>query len=157
MGVEIERKFLVIKDIWDKEPKPAGIPVRQGYLSENALAVVRARIKGDSAFITIKGKKAGITRPEFEFEVQVSLAEEILSQLSPPLVSKTRYVIPFQGKSWEVDVFDGQNEGLLLAEIELISEDEPFAKPGWVGKEVTEDSRYYNAYLASHPFSTWDI
>jgi adenylate cyclase len=155
MAFETERKFLVIRDIWEKESRPAGIPIRQGYLSESEMAVVRIRIKGKSAFLTIKGKNTGITRPEFEFAVPLGDAEEMLAQLAPPVVSKTRYIIPFQGKTWEVDVFEGLNEGLILAEIELSSEDETFDMPDWVGEEVSNEKRYYNAWLAKQPFCSW--
>jgi adenylate cyclase len=155
MAFETERKFLVAADLWAKEPIPEGTRIVQGYLCDNETGVVRVRVMGSSAFITIKGRNTGITRAEFEFPVPLADAREMLDQLSPPVVSKTRYVIPFRGKNWEVDVFEGANAGLILAEIELGSEDEIFERPAWAGEEVSHDHRYYNAWLAKHPFSTW--
>jgi adenylate cyclase len=155
MAFEIERKFLVIRDLWTREIKPEGIPVRQGYLTDSDTGVVRVRVKGCQGFITIKGSASGITRLEFEYPIPIEDAEEMLKKLAPRRVSKTRYRIPFRGKEWEVDVFDGPNAGLIIAEIELQSEEEAFEKPDWVGEEVTRDHRYANSELARRPFREW--
>jgi adenylate cyclase len=155
MASEIERKFLVPGHLWAKEARPHGIRIIQGYLFGDETGVVRVRIMGTSAFLTIKGRNTGITRAEFEYAIPVADAGEILHQLTPPVIYKTRYVLPSRGKNWEVDVFEGPNAGLIIAELELSSEDEVFEKPAWLGEEVSHDPRYYNAYLAKHPFSTW--
>jgi adenylate cyclase len=155
MAFETERKFLVDHKLWENEPKPAGQMILQGYISDTENGVVRVRVMGKNAFITIKGRSEGITRPEFEFPIPLRDALEMLAVLSPPVVTKTRYVVPFAGHNWEVDVFDGSNNGLIIAEIELDSEDEVFEKPAFAGNEVTSDRRYSNSYLARNPFSNW--
>jgi CYTH domain-containing protein len=155
MAFETERKFLVVRDLWEREVKPEGIPVSQGYIAETGAGTVRIRIKGSQGFITVKGRTSGITRPEFEYPIPLNDVEEMMRILDPPKVSKTRYVIPFAGKTWEVDVFEGLNEGLILAEIELQSEDEVFERPEWIGEEVTADPRYANSELAKRPYRSW--
>lgn len=155
MAFETERKFLVIRELWEKEPKTAGQMILQGYISDAENGVVRVRVMGKNAFITIKGRSEGITRPEFEFPIPLKEAFEMLAVLSPPIVTKTRYVVPIAGKNWEVDVFDGSNNGLIIAEIELGSEDECFEKPAFAGDEVTADHRYSNSFLAKNPFLRW--
>ena len=155
MAFETERKFLVNSDIWRKEARPDGIPIRQGYLAGTGSVSVRARIKGDSAFLTIKGRTADITRLEYEYQIPMKDAEEILEKLSFSQVTKTRHIVPFRGKNWDVDVFSGPNDGLIMAEIELGSEEETFEIPEWAGEEVTGDPRYQNSYLARHPINTW--
>ncbi|MCK7514368.1 MAG: CYTH domain-containing protein [Desulfobacterales bacterium] len=142
----------MIRDLWDREVKPEGIPVSQGYIAETDAGTVRIRIKGSQGFITVKGRASGITRPEFEYPIPLNDVGEMMRILDPPKVSKTRYAIPFAGKTWEVDVFDGLNAGLITAEIELKSEEESFEKPPWVGEEVTADHRYANSELARRPF-----
>lgn len=154
MGVEIERKFLLSGDDW----KSLGEPVffKQGYLSSNKERVVRVRIEGDRAVMTIKGASKGATRGEWEYEIPVADAIELLDGLcEQPLIEKFRRRIPFAGNVWEVDEFLGVNAGLVVAEIELQSEDQQFDKPDWIGAEVTEDLRYLNSNLIKQPFCTW--
>jgi adenylate cyclase len=155
MGVEIERKFLIEKDLWYALKKPAGNSLQQAYLVNEPGKVIRIRVTDSSAFITIKGPAVNISRPEFEFQIPKSEALLIMDQFAKTRIDKTRYKIDFGGKIWEVDEFWGDNEGLIIAEIELKSEDEEFALPPWIGPEVTHDHRYYNSYLAEHPFQSW--
>ena len=153
MGKEIERKFLVKKDDWRG---PESMLYRQGYLNTNKERTVRVRIAGDTAFLTVKGIAHGATRQEFEYVIPVQDACEMLDQLcEQPLIEKRRYCVTHEGVRWEVDEFFGDNEGLVVAEVELESEEQPFPKPPWLGEEVTNDSRYYNANLVQHPFSRW--
>ncbi len=151
MGVEIERKFLV--DPERLPPLPAGSHIRQGYIpAENA--TVRVRIKDESAFLTLKGRMHALVRSEFEYPIPYDDALAMLDELcARPLIEKKRYEIMHAGHRWELDIFEGENEGLLLAEIELTSADEPFVLPPWVTREVTDDRRYYNANLRTLPFS----
>jgi adenylate cyclase len=154
MGLEIERKFLVSGDAW----KTLGedVKMRQGYLSTDSERVVRVRIEGATATLTIKGRSVGATRGEWEYAIPIADAEELLSNLClRPLVEKIRYRIRQHGMLWEVDEFLGDNAGLVVAEIELSAEDQAFVKPAWVREEVTHDARYYNANLLHHPFSAW--
>ena len=154
MGTEIERKFLVISDSWRKEA--AGTRYQQGYLCAVKERTVRVRAAGEKAFLTIKGKSQGISRSEYEYEIPLADARELLDTLCErPLIEKTRYKIKVERHTWEIDVFEGENQGLIVAEIELKSEDEPFARPDWVGAEVTSDTRYFNANLIKLPFSRW--
>jgi adenylate cyclase len=154
MGHEIERKFLVRPDAW--RPAGPGTPFRQGYLSTHPERVVRVRIAGDKAWLTVKGVTRGLTRSEFEYPIPVPDAAAMLDGLCErPLIEKDRHVEVHGGKTWEIDVFHGENEGLVLAELELDSEDEPFARPAWAGDEVSADPRYANASLARNPFSRW--
>ncbi|MDB5959927.1 MAG: hypothetical protein JWP59_1221 [Massilia sp.] len=153
MGVEIERKFLLAGDGW--RSLGVAVSMRQGYLSSDKARVVRVRIEGEQAYITIKGKSAGATRGEWEYPVPVADAEELLLLCEQPLVEKVRRRIDFQGHTWEVDEFFGVNAGLIVAEIELSSEGEAFDKPEWIGAEVTDDARYYNSSLVKRPFSSW--
>jgi adenylate cyclase len=154
MGKEIERKFLVVGDVW--RSLGPGTLMQQGYLSTDLERVVRVRLEGEDASMTIKGQVVGATRGEWEYTIPKQDAEEMLAQLClRPLIEKTRYRIMHEGMLWEVDEFLGDNEGLVVAEIELTSEDQPFAKPAWVGEEVTGDARYYNANLLMRPYSAW--
>jgi adenylate cyclase len=153
MGVEIERKFLVDGDGW--RTLGVAVKMRQGYLSSDKARVVRVRIEGDAAYITIKGKSTGATRGEWEYPVPLADAEELLMLCEQPLVEKVRRRIAVAGHTWEVDEFSGANRGLIVAEIELSSEAEAFDKPAWIGAEVTEDARYYNSSLVKKPFSAW--
>ena len=154
MGTEIERKFLVTGNEW--KDMAAGIRYRQGYLSSGKERTIRVRIAGDKAFLTIKGETSGISRMEYEYPISVEDANVLLAELcEQPIIEKKRYTIRYQGFVWEVDEFFGENEGLLVAEIELESEGQEFAKPPWVGKEVSSDRRYANASLVKNPFSTW--
>jgi adenylate cyclase len=155
MAKEIERKFLVANDTW-RSALP-GCRYTQGYLSRDPERIVRVRQAGSSAFITIKGITRGTTRQEFEYSIPVSDAEALMKLCLRPLIEKTRYVVEYQGKHWEVDEFHGDNRGLILAEIELEREDEPVDLPPWIGEEVSHDARYFNANLVEHPFTRWNI
>ena len=155
MGVEIERKFLVKKELWLALKKPAGKHYRQGYLMNREDRVVRVRIAGDQGFLTIKGAMAGISKLEYEYEIPKKDAEEMLDQFKPEGTEKIRYRIPEDsGLVWEVDEFLAENQGLIVAELELSSEDQSFSSPEWLDEEVTYDERYSNANLALNPFGT---
>ena len=154
MATEIERKFLVSSD----EYKKLALPVyyRQGYLSASPTCVVRVRVAGEKAYLTIKGKTKGLTRDEFEYNIPVDEANEMLSKMAlTNIIEKNRYIIKYVGNNWEVDEFLGDNAGLIVAEIELESEDAPFDKPAWVGKEVSDDGRYFNSGLSQNPYKNW--
>jgi CYTH domain-containing protein len=154
MGIEIERKFLPAGDGWRGQGTPT--LMRQGYLVADAVRTVRVRIEGERAVITVKGKRSGISRGEWEYEIPLADAVELLDGLcEQPLVEKVRHRIAHAGHVWEVDEFLGLNAGLVVAEIELASEDEAFEKPEWIGREVTEEKRYTNASLARLPYSRW--
>ncbi len=152
MATEIERKFLVIPDKW---PKTVGMLYRQGYLSRHSERVVRVRCLGEKAFLTIKGKVENYSRSEFEYEIPVADAEVLLELCEKPIIEKTRYKLNHEGHLWEIDEFHGENAGLVIAEIELLDEKETFISPVWLGKEVTEDMRYYNSNLIANPYSNW--
>jgi CYTH domain-containing protein len=154
MGKEIERKFQVNLDAW--KPQDAGIHFKQGYLNSQKERVVRVRIEGSQAKLTIKGVTTGVTRSEFEYAIPVEDAAILLDNLCElPLIDKHRHKEMHGGKLWEIDVFHGLNQGLVVAEIELKSEDEKFDVPAWAVKEVSSDARYYNSNLLKNPFSTW--
>ena len=155
MGVEIERKFLIEKDLWYAVKKPSGILMQQAYLVNEPEKVIRIRVTDSSGYLTIKGPEVNATRSEYEFQIPKMEAIQILDQFTKVRIDKTRYKIEFEGKTWEVDEFWGDNEGLIIAEIELTSEDEDFTKPSWIGEEVTSDPRYYNSYLSEHPYNSW--
>ena len=153
VGKEIERKFLVKGDSWKTQQ---GTKYRQGYLSSIKERTVRVRTTDDKGFLTIKGITIGATRLEYEYEIPIQEAEELLTNLcEKPIIEKDRYKIPYGGFTFEVDEFFGENEGLIIAEIELEYEDQPFEKPAWLGNEVTGDPRYFNSNLINHPFSKW--
>lgn len=154
MGVEIERKFLVRDDGWRSGVTERRV-VRQGYLAIDDTTTVRVRITGDEAWITLKGKAEGLRRAEFEYAIPVSEADELMELCRGRVVEKVRHIVPQTPHVWEIDVFGGCNAGLVMAEIELKSEDEAVALPAWIGKEVSDDSRYLNACLAVHPYSRW--
>ncbi|HOK62005.1 MAG: CYTH domain-containing protein [Tenuifilum sp.] len=153
--MEIERKFLVDLPKWEKLDKPNPIRIVQGYLSTNPEQTIRVRVWADKAFMTIKGKVQGISREEIEFEIPTGKANELLTKFCKAVIKKNRYLIVHNSKTWEVDVFEGENAGLVLAEIELGSEDEKFTVPHWITIEVTDDYRYYNSYLSENPYSSW--
>jgi adenylate cyclase len=154
MGIEIERKFLLNGDGW--RGLGEATLMRQGYLTSDPVRTVRVRIEGERAVITIKSKSTGATRGEWEYEIPVPDAAELLDRLcEQPLVEKVRHRIDHHGHTWEVDEFQGENAGLVVAEIELGSEDEAFEKPDWIGREVTGDPRYYNSSLIRLPYSKW--
>jgi adenylate cyclase len=155
MAIEIERKFLVRRGLWQHGTVP-GIHYRQGYLSTELGRVVRVRLAGADGFLTIKGASSGIARAEFEYPVPRADAEFMLDQLCiRPLIEKQRYRVRFGGHIWEVDEFEGENAGLIVAEIELPRPDADFAAPPWVGREVSGDPRYSNARLVTHPYRDW--
>jgi adenylate cyclase len=154
MAQEIERKFLVIGTPWKNGAE--GRRYRQGYLSLERGKTVRVRTDGSRGYLTVKGATTGFTRPEFEYEIPVQDARQMLDQLCyRPIIEKTRYKIEHCGLVWEVDVFERENEGLVLAEVELTDENVEITLPDWVGKEVTGDGRYSNASLVRHPFAGW--
>ncbi|WP_027877934.1 CYTH domain-containing protein [Meiothermus cerbereus] len=154
MGSEIERKFLVRSEDW--KPGAVGVPYRQGYLCRQAARTVRVRVAGGQAYLTIKGQAQGITRLEYEYPIPLADAQDLLEQLClKPLIEKTRYRLEFGGRVWEVDEFAGENQGLVVAEVELEWPDQPLELPDWVGEEVTHDPRYLNANLVEQPFSRW--
>jgi CYTH domain-containing protein len=154
MGQEIERKFLVKGTAW--KAQAAGMLYRQGYLSSVKERTVRVRIGGEKAFLTIKGLNKGVTRTEFEYPVPVDDAAAMLDGLCErPLIEKTRHVLPSGGYTWEIDEFHGDNDGLVMAEVELQRADDKPPLPEWVGEEVSSDARYFNSNLVKKPFKTW--
>ena len=156
MGVEIERKFLVRGDGYKAESHEA-VRITQGYLSSVPERSVRVRIRGEKGFITIKGAgdASGVARYEWEKEIALNDAEELLRLCEPGVIEKTRYLVTMDGFTFEVDEFHGDNEGLVMAEVELPVSDACFPRPAWLGQEVTGDPRYYNVMLKQHPFKTW--
>ena len=152
MATEIERKFLVEGTSWRQSNS---VRLSQGYLNRDKHRTVRVRIAGDKAFLTVKSVREGVTRAEFEYEIPVADAEQMLKLSDGPVVEKNRHVIERDGLKWEVDEFLGENAGLVMAEIELTSEDQPLSRPAWLGREVTDDNRYYNSNLAAHPYKQW--
>jgi CYTH domain-containing protein len=154
--IEIERKFLVLSNVFKSEAFQQNRIV-QGYLSSNPERTVRVRIKSDKGFLTVKGKgnESGMSRLEWEKEIAVGEAEQLLSICEKGVIDKIRYEIKKGNHVFEVDVFSSENEGLIIAEIELTSESESFEKPDWLGIEVTNDERYYNAYLSKNPYKNW--
>lgn len=155
MPQEIERKFLVDRARWENAAKPEGRALRQGYLLADADKTIRVRVAGNQGYLTLKGKTEGATRAEFEYEIPAEEATELLDRFAVSELAKTRYRVPVGEKIWDVDVFAGKNEGLLLAEVELEHENESFTLPDWAGEEVTHDPRYYNSNLSVRPFSEW--
>ena len=156
MAIEIERKFLLKDDSWRLEAEPA-TQFCQGYLSESGPGSVRIRIEGEQANINIKSATLDMQRLEYEYAIPLTDAREMLEQLCiKPLIEKQRYHIPYKGKLWEIDVFEGDNKGLIVAEVELDNKNETIELPGWVGEEVTDDTRYYNVCLIKHPYKDWN-
>lgn len=155
MPKEIERKYLISNDNW-KTHADAGTHMVQGYMGSNEKSSIRIRIDGESANLNIKSKTIGIQRSEFDYAIPLDDAKELLDELCDrPLIEKTRYHVKHEGHLWEIDVFAGDNEGLIVAEIELTSPEETFSMPDWVGKEVSDDPRYYNICLVTHPYKDW--
>jgi len=153
MGIEIERKFLTTQNAWRELGSP--VPYKQGYLVSDGQRTVRVRVAGDQGYITIKGPTSGASRSEFEYRIPVDEANELFLLCALPIIEKFRTEVIYEGKLWEVDEFLGANQGLVMAEIELSSEDESFALPPWIGAEVTGDRRYYNSQLALNPYLNW--
>lgn len=155
MALEIERKFLVCNDDW-RARAGEGVRYRQGYLCNSEQASVRVRIGDRQARLNIKSGGLVMERLEFEFPIGLDEAEQLLEQVCrKPLIEKTRFKIPQGRHCWEVDVFEGDNQGLVVAELELARADEPFERPAWLGEEVTDDTRYYNVCLIDHPYKQW--
>ena len=161
MGIEIERKFLVAGDGW-RAAAHAVVPMAQGYINDMGAmdrgqqkASVRVRIQGDEAFLNLKSRELGHTRQEFDYPIPVEDARALLALCVGGRIDKTRHYVEHRGHLWEIDEFHGDNAGLVVAEIELGSVDEAFAKPGWLGAEATHAQRYYNLALASRPYSQW--
>ena len=165
MNIETEKKFLV-KDDEYKAQAVKSYRIRQGYLAHDSGRTVRVRIRDNQGFLTIKGPSiVPGSRPEWEKEISLQEAEDLFALCKPGSVDKTRWIVPADSfaslgmtstpRCFEVDEFHGENGGLVMAEIELGSPDEPFERPSWLGKEVTDDKRYYNGYLAEHPYKTW--
>ena len=155
MATEIERKFLVSGDF--RSEATGKTRIVQGYICSEKGRTVRVRIRGDKGYLTVKGASSpsGLSRYEFEREVPLEDAEQMLRLCEPGAIDKERYLVPYGQHTWEVDVFHGPNEGLILAEIELSAEDEPFERPAWLGKEVSGDRRYYNSMLMRNPYCTF--
>ena len=152
MAIEIERKFLVISDAWRLQVQRSE-QFRQGYLSNNPSASVRVRIANEHATLNIKGMTIGVSRPEYEYAIPLADAHELLNRLcQPPLIGKTRHYVEYVGKVWEIDEFHGDNQGLVVAEIELKAVGEVFALPEWAGRDVSHEPRYYNVCLTQYPY-----
>lgn len=154
MPLEIERKFLVVGEPW-REAARTRTRFSQGYLNRDKHRTVRVRVAGAQGFLTIKGATQGASRVEFEYEIPVDEAEALLALCDGPVIQKVRHVIEHAGHAWEVDVFEGDNAGLVVAEIELADEAQAFVRPPWLGAEVTHDARYFNSNLAAHPYRAW--
>jgi adenylate cyclase len=153
MAIEIERKFLVQAppiSSWGK-----GVSIKQGYLARGRGATARVRVFGHQGFLTIKGKTVGISRQEFEYEIPLADAEALLAICEGGLISKQRWHITVDQHVWEIDMFSGDNEGLIVAEIELNDANESFSHPSWLGEEVSHDPKYFNGALSRHPFKQW--
>lgn len=154
MAKEIERKFLIKRELW--QPQSQGVEIRQGYLSLDPERTVRVRTKGAKGYLTIKGKNQGISRTELEYEIPYEEASQMLEELClRPLVEKTRYLEQHGQQLWEIDIFAGDNEGLAVAEAELPSEDTALALPIWIDREVSGEARYYNSNLIKLPYKNW--
>jgi len=159
MAIEIERKFLLLDDSWRQQAGTANL-MRQGYFAgpgdETQRASIRIRVDNDHANLNIKSYELGVSRQEYEYPIELADAEKMLESLcEKPLIEKQRYEIVVGEHTWEIDVFSGENEGLIVAEVELSSEDEEFVKPAWLGEEVSDDPRYYNVSLRNHPYKDW--
>lgn len=155
MGIEIERKFLVNGEAWRSLGESTLLT--QGYLVGSDQATVRVRIAGENSYLTVKGKVKNLVRQEFEYGIPLTDAQAMLKLCFPRIVAKTRYKIWINDLIWEVDEFLEANQGLVLAEVELLSPDQPISLPGWIAEEVSNDPKYFNSYLAKHPYTTWSI
>jgi adenylate cyclase len=156
MPIEIERKYLVKHELWNALVKPKGEYYRQGYIVNEISKTVRVRATENQGFITIKGKTDDpAIKPEYEYQIPKAEAIELLDGFTEKNIEKTRYKIDYEGKLWEIDIFQGDNEGLIVAEIELNSIEELYQIPEWIDYEVTHDDRYFNANLSKNPFKNW--
>lgn len=155
MAIEIEHKFLLANDDW-RDLVSHSVKYRQGYLSSQPTSSIRVRTSDDHAWLNIKSATIGNQRHEYEYEIPLADANEIINNLCrKPLIEKTRYFVTVDAHLWEIDEFEGENQGLVVAEIELENASQSFSKPTWIGLEVTKDLRYYNNNLAIHPYSEW--
>jgi len=154
MAIEIERKFLLRNADW-RAKADNGTVIKQGYLNTDKTRTVRVRLKGTKAYLTVKGETVGKSRAEFEYEIPVVDAEAMLKLCEQPIIEKTRYLLVDDNLTWEIDIFDGDNKGLEMAEVELENENQEVPIPDWVGDEVTYDKRYFNSYLVNHPYRSW--
>ena len=155
MAKEIERKFLLASDAWRDEIDRSERMV-QGYLNDQGPVSVRARVAGTQAWLNIKSRTLGISRDEFEYEIPLADAERMLDHLTTgPVIDKTRHFVRHGGLLWEIDEFHGENDGLIVAEVELEHVDQPFERPAWLGEEVSHEARYYNVSLVKKPYSQW--
>ncbi|MEO5643408.1 MAG: CYTH domain-containing protein [Bacteroidia bacterium] len=155
MIIEIEHKYLVKAERWKQVTPFKIVPIRQAYLSKDPEKTIRIRVAGDKGFITIKGKSVGASRPEYEYEIPLAEAEELIKNFCNNLIEKTRHYVLYENKTWEVDIFEGLNSGLIIAEIELNAENEEYSKPDWIDHDVTTDKKYANSNLTVNPFTTW--
>ncbi|MDC1022021.1 CYTH domain-containing protein [Schleiferiaceae bacterium] len=155
MSVEIERKFLVISDTWQNQVIKR-VHLKQGYLQTVSERTVRVRTRDHEAFLTIKGKTSGISRVEYEYSIPYNEGLELLELSENIPIEKVRHIVVHDGLTWEIDVFEGLNTGLIIAEIELQTEHQEFSLPNWAGEEVSQDARYYNSALSIRPFSNWE-
>lgn len=155
MATEIEHKYLVNKELWLQVVPDKSIEIKQGYLLTDPNKTIRVRTKGQVGYITIKGKTTGASRPEFEYEIPLADANQLIANFCSNVIEKTRHYVFYKNNTWEVDVFDGLNQGLIVAEIELNSEEELYQKPDWATINVTDDAKYANSNLSIKPFSTW--
>jgi len=154
VATEIERKYLVVGDAW--RALGSGTTYRQGYLSTVKERTVRVRVVGDRGTLTIKGLTVGATRTEYEYDIPVDDANHMLDDLcEQPVIDKTRFIVEYAGLTWEIDEFAGANAGLIVAEVELDSEDQAIELPDWIGEEVSHDPRFFNANLIAHPYTAW--
>jgi adenylate cyclase len=154
MGVEIERKYLIKNSDW-KNRVIEKIEIKQGYLNSNIERTVRIRLNNIKAFITIKGKTINTSRQEFEYEIPYEEGNSLINMCESPIIEKTRFIVQEDNGIWEIDEFKGENQGLIVAEIELKHENQKFKVPQWIGKEVSNDSRYYNSSLIHKPYKNW--
>ena len=154
MGIEIERKFLVTSDKYKSLAKPSYCI--QGYFQHHTDPILRVRIMGGKGFLTIKGENSGITRTEYEYKIPIQDAKNLLEKFCSLIIEKNRYILTIKDTIWEVDEFLGENSGLVIAEVELLSENDNFSKPNWIGKEVSHDIKYYNYKLVEYPYSKWN-
>ena len=155
MALEIEKKFLVDKNKWEAIEKSNRSFIKQGYILTDSHKTIRIRQTDSKSYITIKGSNVGAIRPEYEYEIPYEDAEELIDKFAVSSITKIRYIIEYKNKKWEVDEFLGDNEGLIIAEIELKDENEEFELPEWIGKEVTDIEKYYNSRLSEVPFKKW--
>ena len=155
MSVEIERRFLLQNDAW-RAAASAPKTLRQGYLSVEKERTIRVRIVGQQAWLTLKGYISDVSRSEFEYEIPLAHAEQMMATMCPFKMEKHRYFVDYQGLTFEVDEYFGDNAPLIVAELELPSESTPYPRPDWLGREITSEGKFTNAYLSKHPYSTWE-